>query len=82
MMRRHWTESLYARFVYRYGENYPSAGVYQCVGVSGWYWYAFRTESIHGYRGKQSEAMSAAEIALDELEALEDRIAASRASRA
>lgn len=77
--RRKWTEGPAARFVYRYGEEAPSAGVYQCVGVPGWYWYAVRTASLHGHCGKQSEAMSAAETALDELEALEDRVARARA---
>lgn len=75
-MRRAWTEGPAARFVYRYGEEAPSAGVYQCVGEPGWYWYAVRTAAVHGRRDKQSEAMSAAETALAELEGFESHAAA------
>jgi hypothetical protein len=77
--RRKWTEGPPARFVYRYGEEAPSAGVYQCVGVPGWYWYAVRTAAAHGHRGAQGEAMSAAETALVELEGFESHAAAARA---
>lgn len=77
--RYKWTEGPYARFVYRYGEDVPSAGVYQCVGVPEWYWYAVRSVSLHGSRDTQPEAMTAAEKALGELEDLEDRVASVRA---
>lgn len=67
------------RFVYRYGEDALSAGVYQCVGVPGWYWYAIRLASVHGHRDLQEEAMTTAEVALGELEGFEVHASAARA---